>query len=79
MDRVYSVTVRIASAEAAKDFVGIVSAFPVEMDLRSGRYVVDAKSILGILSLDSTQDMRLDVYADDITEIKTALKDYVIE
>ena len=45
------VEIRLSLAENVKSFVNIVSRFDYEMDLQSGRHVVDAKSILGIFSL----------------------------
>lgn len=77
MDRVNSVSIVLPTAEAAKEFVRVVSGYPYEMDLRSGRYVVDAKSILGILSLDHEQGMRLDVYADDIADLLSDLAPFI--
>ena len=44
-----SVQIKLKLAEHVKAFVQKVAVFPGELDLRSGRYVVDAKSILGIL------------------------------
>ena len=46
------VEIRLSLAENVKSFVNIVSRFDYEMDLQSGRHVVDAKSFLGIFSLD---------------------------
>lgn len=48
-----SVTIKLDMAESVKKFVNIASKFDYELTLKSGRYVVDAKSILGIFSLDS--------------------------
>lgn len=46
------VTVSLASINDVKSFVNIVSKYDFDVDLISGRYVVDAKSIMGIFSLD---------------------------
>ena len=46
-----TVNVKLTLAEDVKNFVNIVSKYPYEIDLRSGRHVIDAKSILGIFSL----------------------------
>ena len=53
-----SVTIHLSLAENVKDFVNIVSKYPYDIDLRSGRHVVDAKSILGIFSLDLNKQLR---------------------
>ena len=47
-----SVTLNLGTAESVKHFVNVTNKFDYDMDLRSGRHVVDAKSILGIFSLD---------------------------
>ena len=45
-------TVQFKSITDVKDFVHTVNSFPYDVDLSSGRYVVDAKSIMGIFSLE---------------------------
>lgn len=44
--------IRLSTIEEVRNFVNIVSKYDFEIDLKSGRYVVDAKSIMGIFSLD---------------------------
>ena len=44
--------IRLSTIEEVRNFVNIVSKYDYEIDLKSGRYVVDAKSIMGIFSLD---------------------------
>lgn len=53
--------IRLSLAENVKTFVNIVGKFDFDMDLRSGRHVVDAKSILGIFSLDLSKPISLEV------------------
>lgn len=76
MAELMSMPITLASMESAKAFVAVVSRYPFEMDLRSGRYVVDAKSILGILSLGNRSDIILDIYADDCSELLAALEPF---
>ena len=52
-----------------KNFVNIVNEYDFDIDLESGRYVVDAKSIMGIFSLDLSKPITMRVYADDPSEI----------
>ena len=47
-----SVSILLKEAQNIKSLVSIINKYPYDIDLRSGRYVVDAKSILGIFSLD---------------------------
>ncbi len=49
-----------------KNFVNAISEFEFDVDLVSGRYVVDAKSIMGIFSLDLSRPITLRVFADDL-------------
>ena len=60
--------------DSVKRFVNILNKYDFDMDLRSGRHVVDAKSILGIFSLDLSRVISLEVYAkDDEADQLTAL------
>ena len=62
-----------------KSFVNEVTKFDNEFDLVSGRYVVDAKSIMGIFSLDLTKPITLNIHTDgNVDKILDTLKDYLI-
>ena len=54
-----SVKISLSSIEAVRNFVEIVRKFNEEIDLSSGRYVVDAKSIMGIFSLDLSKPIEV--------------------
>jgi len=64
-----SVMIRLSLVENVNKFVNIVSRYPFDMDLRAGRHVVDAKSILGIFSLDLSRPITLEIYHDDCTQL----------
>lgn len=55
------IDIKLSLAENVKTFVNIVNRYDFDMDLRSGRHVVDAKSILGIFSLDLSKPITLEV------------------
>lgn len=74
-----SVKISLSSIEAVRNFVEVVRKFNEEIDLSSGRYVVDAKSIMGIFSLDLLNPITLTVHSDDCDKIFDALKDFIIE
>ena len=57
-----SITVLLDTIDKVKTLVGIVSPLEGDFDLVSERYVVDAKSIMGIFSLDISKPLRLDMY-----------------
>ena len=69
----------LSSINDVKDFVNTVSKYDFDVDLTSGRYVVDAKSIMGIFSLDLSKPINLNIQADDSTAIVESLKAYIVE
>ena len=75
-----SVMIRLSLVENVNNFVNIVTRYPFEMDLRAGRHVVDAKSILGIFSLDLSKPINLNIHGDgELTEILETLDPYIIK
>ena len=77
-----SVQINLNSIEKIKSFVNKNTKFDAEFDLVSGRYVIDAKSIMGIFSLDISKPIDLNIHADtesETTEILDAIKPYVVE
>ena len=58
-------TVNLQAINDVKDFVNIVMKYDFDIDLVSGRYAVDAKSIMGIFSLDLSKPIELDAHTDD--------------
>ena len=56
--------IKLREIEDVRNFVNTVSKYDVDMDLRSGRYVVDAKSLLAIFSLDLMNPIEVDIYTD---------------
>ena len=72
-----SVQIRLSLVENVNKFVNIVSRYPFEMDLRAGRHVVDAKSILGIFSLDLSRPITLEVYSDDCDKLLEEIKPFM--
>ncbi len=74
-------TVRISldSIDKVKSFVNELSKYSVDFDLVSGRYVIDAKSIMGIFSLDLSKPIDLNIHAEQgIDEILDSLKPYIV-
>ena len=65
-----TVTIRLTMmTDNVKNFVSLVNRYPYDMDLRSGRYVVDAKSILGIFSIDLSRPITMSIYSDDCDDL----------
>ena len=70
--------VKINNIEDVKKFVAAVSAFKYEIDLISGKYAVDAKSVMGIFSLDTSKVLTMVAHTDDTAELEAALSDFII-
>lgn len=73
-----TVNIKLSLAENVKNFVNIVNKYPYEIDLRSGRHVIDAKSILGIFSLDLSKPVIVEVYNDDCDDFLSDIKSFMI-
>ena len=70
--------VQFKSINDVKDFVRIVNDFPYDVDLASGRYVVDAKSFMGIFSLDLASPIDVEIHSPDSADLEERLKPYRI-
>ncbi len=73
-----SFNISLKSINAVKDFVNIANKYDFDVDLTSGRYVVDAKSIMGIFSLDLAKPIKVDVYSDDCETFCEEIKNIII-
>ena len=76
-----TVQICLNSIDKVKAFVNDITKFATDFDLVSGRYVIDAKSIMGIFSLDLSKPIDLCIHADEsnIAPILDALKPYICE
>ncbi len=74
-----SVEIRLSTIADVRDFVNIVSATDIDIDLSSGRYIVDGKSIMGIFSLDLLSPIKLTAYADDTDKLFAELDKFIIK
>ena len=75
-----TVQISLNSIDKVKSFVNEISKFENDFDLVSGRYVIDAKSIMGIFRLDLSKPINLNIHADEnMNAILEAIKPYVIE
>ena len=73
-----SIPIKLSLAEEVKTFVNVANRYQYDMDLRAGRHVVDAKSILGIFSLDLSKPITLEVYAEDCDDLLNDLKAFIV-
>ncbi len=74
-----TVKITLNSIDKVKAFVNEVTKFDSDFDLVSGRYVIDAKSIMGIFSLDLSKPIDLNIHAEDnIDDVLEVLKTYTV-
>ena len=74
-----TVTNSLNSIDKVKAFVNDITKFDSDFDLVSGRYVIDAKSIMGIFSLDLSKPIDLNIHSeDDVNAILDVLKPYLV-
>ena len=67
------------SIDKVKSFVNDITKFDVDFDLVSGRYVIDAKSIMGIFSLDLSKPIDLNIHAEEnVDTILSVLAPYLV-
>lgn len=71
-------SIQLSTIDAVRSFVSAVTAFEGDIDLASGRYVVDGKSIMGIFSLDLSQPIQMTVHSDDTAQLEKAIAAYLV-
>lgn len=71
--------IRINTIEDVKNFVTTVTKCNYEVDIVSGRYAIDAKSIMGIFSLDLSKPLELRVHSYDCDELMAELDKYIVK
>ena len=76
-----TVQISLNSIDKVKSFVNEITKFDHDFDLVSGRYVIDAKSIMGIFSLDLSKPINLNIHAEGaaLDAILAVVQAYVIE
>lgn len=76
-----TVQISLNSIDKVKSFVNSITQFDFDFDLISGRYVIDAKSIMGIFSLDLSKPIDLAIHTtsdSDVESIMEVLKPYLV-
>ena len=75
-----TVNISLNSIDKVKAFVNEVTKYDAEFDLVSGRYVIDAKSIMGIFSLDLSKPIDLNIHSENnIDEILAKLDEFIVK
>ena len=73
-----TVQISLNSIDKVKSFVNDITKFDYDFDLVSGRYVIDAKSIMGIFSLDLSKPVTVEVYNDSCDDLMAELKPFIL-
>ncbi len=71
--------IRLNTVQDIRTFVETVTMTEIEVDLASQRYVVDAKSIMGIYSLDLLNPIKMIVHSDDCPELMEKLSRFIVK
>ena len=72
-----TLNVLLSSTNDVKNFVNIVTKYDFDIDLASGRYIVDAKSIMGIFSLDLSKPIKLEIHSENCDALVNELNPYI--
>ncbi|MEF9853362.1 MAG: HPr family phosphocarrier protein [Hydrogenoanaerobacterium sp.] len=72
------VTILLSTINDVKVFVNSVSKYDFDVDLVSGRYAIDAKSIMGIFSLDLSKPIKMQVYSDKAEAFMEEIKPFIV-
>ena len=73
-----TVTISLTQVNQVQQFVNVVSKVPYDVDMVSGRYTINAKSLLGIYSLDLNRPLQVVMYSDDCEELKKELAEFMV-
>ena len=71
--------IRLSTVEQIRSFINKVERYNFPVDLKEGRYIVDAKSIMGIFSLDLSKELTLNIHSDDCADFLDAIKKYIVK
>ena len=72
-------TVSLQAINDVKDFVNIVMKYDFDIDLVSGRYAIDAKSIMGIFSLDLSKPIQLNAHTDNADAFLKEIDKFIVK
>ncbi|MBR1529239.1 MAG: HPr family phosphocarrier protein [Oscillospiraceae bacterium] len=71
--------IKLSNFADVQVFVNTITRFPFDIDLVSGRYIIDAKSIMGIYSLDLNNEIELRAHTEDAEELFAAIDQYIVK
>ncbi|MBQ3037872.1 MAG: HPr family phosphocarrier protein [Clostridia bacterium] len=71
--------IMLNSINDVKEFVNVVSKYEFDIDLTSGRYVVDAKSIMGIFSLNLSKPIKVEAHCEADNAFMEEVKRFIVD
>ncbi|MDF2632025.1 MAG: HPr family phosphocarrier protein [Caproiciproducens sp.] len=75
----YSTSILLSSIEAVKKFVTLTNSYSFPINLATDKYKIDAKSIMGVFSLDLSKPVNIEVEGDDAKEFISQLHQFEVE
>ncbi|HHX57732.1 MAG TPA: HPr family phosphocarrier protein [Clostridiales bacterium] len=72
-------TISLAAINDVKEFVNKMTKYDFDIDLVSGRYAIDAKSIMGIFSLDLSKPIELQAHTKDASAFKADISKFIVD
>ena len=72
----YTTSIRLSSIEAVKNFVTLTNSYDFPINLTTDKYKIDAKSIMGVFSLDLSQPVEIEIDNDSAPEFIQQLKQF---
>ena len=73
-----TIKISLNSIDKVKTFVNVINRFDAEFDLVSGRYVIDAKSIMGIFSLDISKPITMVAQTDNADALMEDISEFIV-
>ena len=73
-----TVKISLNSIDKVKSFVNDITKFDYDFDLVSGRYVIDAKSIMGIFSMELDRPIEMEMSDADMEKLKSQFEKFMI-
>ena len=70
--------IKLSTIEDVRNFVSTLAKYNIDLDLKSGRYTVDARSLMGIFSLDLLKAIDFIIHSDDEKTISSILNDVTV-
>ena len=74
-----SLFINLKTIDDVKDFVKKANAVSYEADLSIGKYTIDAKSIMGIFSLDLSRPLNLTIHSDSCDDFVDEISAYIVK